>query len=238
MSENKGIYLDNNATTHVLPEVQTAIIESLETSFGNPSSAHDMGRRAFALLESARDHLAALLGCTVAERITFTSGGTEANNTVLLAAVENSRTGTKIVASTVEHSSIIRLCRALERSGTDIDWIPVDRDGLIDLDLLEQSVNSRTALVSIQWANNETGVIQDVERIGELCRSKGVSFHADAAQVLGKAPIMADELPVDYLTVSGHKIHGPKGIGAVYARGAHVKRCVNRLRRLSPSTPG
>lgn len=218
MSDKTSIYLDNNATTHVLPEVQAAILECLDTVFGNPSSAHEFGRHASAQVEAARDHLAALMGCAEPERITFTSGGTEANNTVLLGVIARCGTGGKIVASRVEHSSIVQLCRSLETSGTDIHWIPVDSHGLIDFDLLEKSIDSETVLVSIQWANSETGVIQDVERIGRLCREKGVLFHADAAQALGKAPVTADEVPVDFLTVAGHKIHAPKGVGAIYAR--------------------
>ncbi len=240
------VYLDNNATTRVLPEVQAAMLDCLDADYGNPSSAHTLGRRASVRIEAARDHVASLLGCSTPENIIFTSGGTEANNTVLTGVARGSKRRRKLVVSSVEHSSIIQTCHHLRaEEEAVIEWVPVNSSGQIDLERLESSIDEQTAAVSVQWVNNETGVIQDVQNIGQICREKDVPFHCDAAQALGKLPIEIDNFPIDFLTLSAHKIHGPKGVGAIYARGLKsVEPLIfggdqeNRLRAGTENVPG
>lgn len=209
------VYLDNNATTRPLPEVRAAMLSALGDEFGNPSSVHEAGERGRTQLRTARRQLADLLGCDP-DQLLFTSGGTEANTQVLLSAVAG-RPTPRIVTTTVEHSSIIHLCEHLRTKSVDTVLLPVDEHGLIDLDQLRDAISTPTDLVSLQWVNNETGVIQPVKQAAALCRDRNIPFHTDAAQAVGKLPLRIAEQPFDYLTLTAHKLHGPQGVGALYA---------------------
>ncbi len=212
------IYLDHNATTPVAPEVREAMLPYFTDEWGNPSSSYRFGARLKGVLEAARGQVAELIGASSRE-IIFTSGATEANNAAILAALKADPARRHIVTSAVEHSSVLTLCRALEREdGVQVTYLPVDRDGLLDLADLEAVITERTALVSLMWANNETGVLFPVGRIAEICQARGVLFHCDAVQAAGKIPVDVRRMPVDYLTLSGHKFHAPKGIGALFVR--------------------
>lgn len=216
-------YLDNNATTKVLPEVRQAVEEAMAVGFGNPSSSHAAGDRSRAFVLRSRDALAALIGAEP-ESIIFTSGGTEANN-MILRSVPLGRNGTaSIVTTAVEHSSILRTCEYLESQGVRVTYLPVDKAGLIDLSELEAAVVPGTCLVSVQWVNNETGVVQAVGEIAGICRTRSVPFHTDAAQAVGKLGIEVKRLPIDFLSLAAHKFHGPQGVGAVYARSRRLLR--------------
>lgn len=212
------IYLDYNATTPVLPEVREAMLPYLGEEWGNPSSSYRFGSRLKSKIEEAREQVAELIGAKTPREVLFTSGGTESNNTALHAAIHS--TGkTHIVTSQVEHSSVLSYCRFLEEyRGFRVTYLPVDREGLISMADLEEAIEPGTALVSLMWANNETGVLFPVEEIGQLCRSKGVLYHCDAVQAVGKLPMKLQDLPIDYLSLTGHKIGAPKGIGALYVQ--------------------
>ncbi len=207
------VYLDNNATTPPLPEVRAAVLNAL-AAFGNPSSSHTAGERARGQLREARSSLASLLGCGPAS-IVFTSGATEANNTVLRSF---SGLGRRIVSTRVEHSSVLAALDRCSREGTDVVLLPVGRSGLIDPDDLRRALAEEAALVSVQWVNSETGVVQPIEEIGRLCAAAGVPFHTDAAQAVGKLPVSLRDLPLDYASIAGHKFHAPVGVGALYVR--------------------
>ncbi len=212
------IYLDHNATTPVAPEVLDVITSVLRDQMGNPSSAHSIGRSARVLIDEAREQVASLLGVSPSE-IVFTSGGTEANNFALLgAALRLGKTGGHIVTSQVEHPSVLNPCRQLESLGFRVDRLKVDELGRIDFKELENCLTESTLLVSLQHANSETGVLQDIERAGEIAMKKGVLFHTDAVQSAGKIPLRVQDLPVDMLSISAHKLSGPKGVGALYLR--------------------
>ena len=213
-----SIYLDNNATTRPYKEVRMAMLESLEFSYGNASSAHSLGHRSRTNLTAARDSVAKLIGAQP-EQIIFTSGGTEANNQVILSAALAVQKPVHIITSTVEHSSILNTCRYLQDTkGIRVTYLRVDGNGIIDLEEFKRAFNKHTSLVSIQWINNETGVVQDIRSIGLICRDQKVTFHTDAAQAVGKLPIDVSSLPVDFVTCTAHKIHGPQGVGAIYAK--------------------
>lgn len=213
---HREIYLDNNATTQPLPEVCKEVLRVLESRAGNPSSDHAAGKRAREIVEVARNAVARLIGA-VESRVVFTSGATEANNMVIASAIRRTRNA-RIVTTAVEHSSILGACEHFARAGGEIVLVPVQSNGQIELDALERALNAPTALVSVQWANSETGVIQPIENIGQICQRRGVLFHSDAAQAVGKLLIDISDIPVDLLSFSAHKFHGPAGAGSVYIR--------------------
>ncbi|MFZ2418392.1 MAG: cysteine desulfurase family protein [Smithellaceae bacterium] len=212
------VYLDNNATTRPFKEVRMAMLEALEFSYGNASSAHSLGHRSRNNITAARDSLAKLIGAHP-EQIIFTSGGTEANNQVILSVASAVQKSMHIITSTVEHSSILNTCKHLqETKGAQVTYLQVDSNGIIDIEEFKRAFNEQTSLVSIQWINNETGVIQNIKSIGLICRDQGVTFHTDAAQAVGKIPMDVSSLPIDFVTCTAHKIHGPQGVGAIYAK--------------------
>jgi cysteine desulfurase len=216
-----AVYFDNNATTPLDSKVFAAMEPYLRECWGNPASPHQYGRRARQAVEEARGQVAALLDCP-AERLVFTSGGSEGNNTAILSAVLADPAKKRVVTSPVEHHCVLRRLEHLrEHCGVEVVFVPVDGQGMLDLDALARAVTPETALVSLMAANNETGVLWPLEEIAALVASKGALFHCDAVQLAGKEPLSLRHVPVDYLTVSAHKLHGPKGVGALYiGRGA------------------
>jgi cysteine desulfurase len=217
------LYLDHNATTPIDPEVREAMIPWLQNEFGNPSSVYSLGRRAAAALTRAREQVASMVGANAGE-IIFNSCGTEATNTAILSALAVDPDKRHIITSTVEHSATVKLCEHLATRGYEITWLPVDRDGLLDLAKLEESITTDTAIVTLLWANNETGVLFPVEEIAAITTRKKVPLHLDAVQAAGKVPINLEELGVQYVSLSAHKLYAPKGVGALY---------VNRRARLT-----
>lgn len=213
----KTVYLDNNATTMVAPEVYEAMRPLFCELYGNASSMHSFGGRVGRLLSDAREQVAQLLGAHPDE-IVFTSCGTESDSTAFNAAVQSQPEKRHIVTTRVEHPAVIALGRQLEAKGYDVTWLDVDDKGRLSLDQLADSLRKDTALVSVMFANNETGTIFPISEIAQLVKEKGILLHTDAVQAVGKLPINLAELPVDYLALSGHKLHAPKGIGVLYVR--------------------
>lgn len=213
----KRAYFDNNASTPIDPVVREAMLPYLADHFGNPSSGHSFGERARYGVEEARSQVAALLNCAP-DRIVLDSGGSEANNAAILSAVMAAPAKKHIIASQVEHASVLSPLRFLAHLGYEVELLPVDEQGGLDLDRLGRAIRPDTALVSLMAANNETGVLWDLVAISAMCQKHGVLFHSDAVQAAGKVPLDLAAVPVDYLTVASHKLHGPKGSGALYVR--------------------
>lgn len=213
------IYLDYNATTPIDPAVAAAMRPYLDGQFGNPSSSHAYGQAAKEAVEQARAQVAALLGCAPAEVI-FTSGGSESDNQAIKGiAFARRERGTHLITSQIEHPAVQSTCRYLEaRHGFQVTYLPVDRDGLVDPAAVEAAITPQTILITIMHANNEVGTLEPIAEIGEIARRHGVALHTDAAQSVGKVPVQVDDLGVDLLTVVGHKLYAPKGIGALYVR--------------------
>ncbi|MDW9229814.1 cysteine desulfurase IscS [Burkholderia cepacia] len=217
--QSRPIYMDYSATTPVDPRVVDKMVPFLHEQFGNPASrSHSYGWDAEQAVEEARAHVAALLGADPRE-IVWTSGATEGNNLAIKGAAHFYQDkGRHLVTVKTEHKAVLDTCRELERQGFDVTYLDVREDGLLDLDTVRQALRADTILVSVMLANNETGVIQPVAEIGALCRARGIVFHCDAVQAAGKIPVDVNALNVDLLTVTAHKVYGPKGIGALYVR--------------------
>src|SRR5437667_7142854 len=196
--------------------------------YGNPSSGYGFAAMARKAINLARERLAALLGCEPTE-VVFTSGGTESNNAVINSALQLEARGEHVIASAVEHSAVLRPCQDLAKRGCAVTFLGVDRDGNVDLAKLEAAIRPETALVSMMWANNETGVLFPIEKVAQICREKGVLFHTDAVQATGKIPMRLRDMAINFLSLSAHKFHGPKGVGALY---------VNRRTRFNPLIAG
>jgi cysteine desulfurase len=213
----KPIYLDNNATAAVAPEVTEAMLPFLREFYGNPSSMHIFGGQLHRKVEAARAQVAALIGAEPGE-IIFTSCGSESDNTALMSAAETFPGKRHIITTRVEHPAVLNFAKHLARKGYRVTYIPVDSLGRLEMDTFMKALDDNVAIVSIMHANNETGVIFPIEEIGAILKERGILFHTDAVQTVGKIPINVREMPLDMLSLSGHKLHAPKGIGALYVR--------------------
>jgi cysteine desulfurase len=219
------IYLDYNATTPVDPAVLEAMLPYFSGDFGNASSIHTFGQRARAAVETAREHVAALLNARPQE-IVFTSGGTESDNHAIFGVIADPSAPPHIITTAIEHEAVLNACQSLEKQGVAVTYLPVSREGLIDLDQLRSAVRPETVLITVMHANNELGVIQPLEEIGRIAAENDIYFHTDAVQSFGKIPVDVKSLQLDLLALSGHKLYAPKGVGALYIKGG------TRLRQL------
>jgi len=217
--ESRIVYMDNNATTMMAPQVVEAMAKAEAQVYGNASSMHTFGRKAAALVEDARSKVAKLLECN-AQEITFTSGASEANNTVFMIAANliNQGRGNRIVTTTIEHPSIMETVKYLRSLGIQVDQAPVDSEGRVRLDELEKMLGPDVVLVSVMTGNNETGTIQEIGKISKMAHACGALMHTDATQAIGKIPVSCKEWNLDYLSCSGHKFYGPKGVGVLYTK--------------------
>ncbi len=214
---NKAIYVDNNATTPVAPEAYKEMIPYLTDYYANPSSIHTFGGQLASRIDEARQKVADLLGALPTE-IVFTSCGTESDNAAILGILSSNHLKRHVITTKVEHPAILNLCQHLEKTGHDVTYLSVDRSGALNLDELQKAIRPDTAIVSVMYANNETGVIFPIEKIGKIVKSRGAMFHVDAVQAVGKIPIDLSSSTIDLLSLSGHKLHAPKGIGVLYVR--------------------
>jgi cysteine desulfurase len=217
MSQSPGIYFDNNATTRIAPEVVEAMLPLLRDLWGNPSSVYGFGKQLAKPIAAAREQVAALINAEPRE-IIFTSGGTESINAAIHSALVTNPNKRHLITTAVEHSATLKFCAHLKKMGFEVTLLPVDSEGRLDIQLLEKSIRPDTAIVSVMWANNETGVLFPVKAIAAICQSKNVLLHIDAVQVPGKLKIDITDVGADFLSLSAHKLHGPKGIGALYVK--------------------
>lgn len=215
----RSVYLDNNATTRMRAEVLEAMLPYYKDIYGNASSIHAFGRAARIAIDQARAKVAALIGAASPEEVIFTSGGTEADNFAIKGVAHALKAkGNHIITSSIEHHAVLNTCKFLEKEGYKVTYLPVDKDGIVDLEALKKAITDKTILITIMYANNEVGTIEPVEEIGKIAREKGVYFHTDAVQAAGKIPFEVKNMPIDLLSISAHKINGPKGMGALYIR--------------------
>jgi len=241
----RTVYLDHSATTRVHPQVLDAMLPYLQDEYGNPSSIHRLGRNARVAVDQARETVAKLLNAEFKE-IIFNSGGTEGDNLAIKGVARARReNGNHVITSQIEHEAVLNTCKSLEKDGYRVTYLPVDQYGIVDLDALSEAITDETILISIMHANNEVGTLEPIAEIGALARQRGIFFHTDAVQTVGKLPVDVKALNVDLLSMSSHKFYGPKGVGALYIRKgitvhplAHGGHHENWMRAGTENVPG